>query len=85
MTSPKGKTNKKWTSSQDYKSNYDRIFTKVSEDSADKPCDTCGGTGEVDESLGGTGAVGMVPCPDCLAYEAILRDFGARNGKRQED
>ena len=34
----------------------------------EQPCSTCGGTGVIDQRLGGTGAgarMGEVPCPDC--------------------
>lgn len=29
------------------------------------PCETCGGTGEIDQRLGGAATSGVVPCPDC--------------------
>ena len=28
-------------------------------------CETCGGTGEIDQRLGGEATSGIVPCPDC--------------------
>jgi len=31
----------------------------------EQECETCGGTGEVDESLGGSPRSGIVKCPDC--------------------
>lgn len=34
MSSPKSQTNKKWTSSQDYRDNYDKIFGKKGEESS---------------------------------------------------
>lgn len=44
--SEKAKTNSKWTSNEDYKSNYDRIFgPKVSPPTADKDCTICFGSG----------------------------------------
>lgn len=62
--SEKAKTNSKWTSNEDYKSNYDRIFgPKVSLPDAEEECETCQGTGEVTEP-GGV-SYGAVPCPDC--------------------
>jgi len=33
-------------------------------------CSTCGGSGEIDESLGGITTSGIVPCPDCSAPPA---------------
>lgn len=29
------------------------------------PCDTCDGTGEIDQRLGGYAESGVVDCPDC--------------------
>lgn len=37
MTSEKGKTNKKWTSTDDYRKNYDEIFGKKEKPEAKEP------------------------------------------------
>lgn len=44
------------------------------------PCDTCRGTGIVDDSLGGIGTSGTHPCPDCDRGWPIMSD--AERGRR---
>ena len=45
----------------------DELANIMAGSAAETACSTCGGAGEIDESLGGHSRAGIVACPDCAA------------------
>ena len=55
----KGKTNCKWTSTKDYRKNYDQIFGQMER----SVCKLCGGKGYI--TIQNAGFTRIVSCPEC--------------------
>ena len=63
--STKGDTNKKWTSTEEYRDNYDHIFGKKDGENPCDPCDAC-----ENRKLRAIGCI----CTDSVDYELMNRD-----------
>lgn len=44
---------------------FDTWFNEQGAEPEAPDCETCEGTGEIDERVGGHPHAGIVPCPDC--------------------